>query len=181
MSRFAKFTPVLIALLFGACESCSDCSADESRGGDPNEPTLLEHEGEGARRGDAGAPSQGEAASKEQVTGAAFRTHLEGALKKFGDAMEAGIAAERGDSECERALTGITGMAAHIAANAAEGARVPPPPNGIAFIQFCESLEVEVQRCLVLSYHKDNAEQCARVIEELPPEEQQRLHRVTGR
>jgi hypothetical protein len=178
MSRFTRTTLALLALLTSGCESCDNCSAVEPDLESSNraEPTLLDDEQEGAARGDAGV-AQPEA---DRAPRDSFLAEFQAAMKRLGEAAQAGIAAEQGDSHCERALTGMNGMIAHLAAHAGESEPKPRAPDSAAFMQLCESLEVEAQRCMVLSYSNENQEECQRVMEELSPEDTARIQAVAG-
>src|SRR5690606_28802099 len=98
----------------------------------------------------------------------------------FASAIEAGIAAERGDSPCERALTGLYGMFDYIEAHSQKGEDIPRGPSSIVFVQVCDGLEIEAQRCMQLSYSKEHQEECARIYEELPEETKERIQKVTS-
>jgi hypothetical protein len=178
MSRFTRTILAVLALATSGCESCGNCSPADTdlEGSNRAEPTLLEEERTGAARGDAGA-ARSEA---DRATVDSFRAQFEEAMKRLGEAAQAGMAAEQGDSHCERALTGMNGMIAHLAAHADENAPRPRAPDSASFMQLCESLEVEVQRCMVLSYANENQDECRRVMEELSPEDMERIQAVTG-
>jgi hypothetical protein len=178
MSRFTRTIFAVLALATSGCESCGNCSPGETdlEGSNRAEPTLLDDEQAGAARDDAGV-DEGEA---DRVTMDAFRSQFEEAMKRLGEAAQAGMAAEQGDSHCERALTGMNAMIAYLAAHADEGAPRPRAPDTSSFMQLCESLEVEVQRCMVLSYSNENQDECRRVMEELSPEDMERIQAVAG-
>lgn len=180
MPRYAKLVLVLIALATGGCESCDGCNANESwlEGASRGEPGSLEEDQGAASRGDAG-PDEGEPVERQPSAREALNEFGE-SMNRFASAIEAGIAAERGDSPCERALTGLYGMYDYIEAHAEEGEQAPRAPSSIVFVQLCDSLEIEAQRCMVLSYSKEHQEECARIYEELPPETQERIQKVTS-
>jgi hypothetical protein len=172
--RFVKPTLFIIALALAACERCDGCSSESADSVTEGraEPTLIEHD---PARSDAAAPPDG---TREGATAArAFESFAEG-LKMIAEAMQAGIDAERGDTHCERALTGITGMFKHIAERTPEGRTPPSLPNGLSFMQLCEGLEVEAQRCLVLSHRKDHEQECEQLREQMPPEVVERIDRM---
>ena len=106
-----------------------------------------------------------------------FRTELENMLKLLAEATQAGIDAERGDSHCERALTGMRALVDHVAEKRGEPAR---PIDGPAFIQTCEGFDVEIQRCIVLSYSQAHQDECSAVIDAAPPGTVERIQALLG-
>jgi hypothetical protein len=183
MPRYAKLVLILVALAAGGCESCDGCNANESwlEGASRGEPGSLEGDRGATSRGDAGAAGAGAGEPAERQPSA--RKALDdygGSMNRLAAAIEAGIAAERGDSPCERALTGLYGMFDHIAAHAEEGEDVPRAPSSIVFVQVCDGLEIEAQRCMQLSYSREHQETCSRIYDELPQETQERIQKVTS-
>jgi hypothetical protein len=177
--RFVRLTLLMVAVALGACESCDGCSSEnaDSEQEGPRGPFLVEHGG--PVRSDAEAPPPPPEAKPREPgkVARAVETFAEG-MKQLAEAMNAGIEAETGDTHCERALSGMKGMIAHVAARTPEGRTPPSPPNGLLFMQLCESLEVEAQRCMMLSYYRDHGPECEQVKEELPPEVVERIQRV---
>jgi hypothetical protein len=179
--RFVRPTLFIIALALAACERCDGCSSESADSVTEGraEPTLIEH-GDLARS-DAEAPPAiappSDGTRDRDKVARAFESFAEG-LKMIAEAMVAGIDAERGDTHCERALTGMTGMIKHIAERTPEGRTPPSPPNGLLFMQLCEGLEVEAQRCLVLSYRKDHERECEQLRERMPPDVVERIDRM---
>jgi len=183
MPRYVKLVLVLIALATGGCESCDGCNANESwlEGASRDDPGSLDEErtaGDAGHAVDGSIPAQylrGSAKLRESLN------QLEESLDILAEAVKSGIAAEEGDSPCERALTGLSGMLRYMKAHSRSGEFENFPPS-IVFINFCEGLEIEAQRCMVLSYSNEHKEECARVFEELPDETKSQLERLmTGK
>ena len=92
------------------------------------------------------------------------------------EALLAAEEAETGSTACESAHDGIAALVARVAAQYPDETR-PIPPR-LAFIQICERLDPEVQRCLIPSHAMRNAAACERISEGIPPEELERLETV---
>ena len=179
MPNAAKLVLVLLALATSGCESCEGCNENESwlESARRAEPSGREDETGLDDLTDAGvadaAPPQGRASLKKSVE------QFSESMKKLGKVIEAGTAAEKGDSPCERALTGFHGMYDYLEANAEPGEKLPRPPSSIVFVQVCESLPIEAQRCLVPSYAIEHGEECRRVNDELPEDAKARIRQIT--
>ncbi len=67
-------------------------------------------------------------------------------------------------------------MVARVAAQYPDETR-PIPPR-LAFIQVCERLDPEAQRCLIPTHAMRNAPECERIAATIPPEDRERLDTV---
>ena len=177
MRRIRELMICLVAFAASGCESCGGCDQNASwvEGARQDELGTLE----AAPHGDAGADAA-LAADEAPSARAQLKESMEqlsASLELFGKAMEAGAAAEEGDSFCERSFTGFAAMHRYLREHG-RADQLGNLPNSIVFFNFCEGLEVEAQRCMVLSHVREHQEDCARVMEELPDEAKASLERM---
>src|SRR5690606_27760747 len=132
--RLSLFFFVVFSLSLAACDGCEDgCAAKGEEGAStPKERSALSEAEDFAAEIDATVSDDVEALTQADID--RFRTELENMLKLLAEATQAGIDAERGDSHCERALTGMRALVDHVAEKRGEPAR---PIDGPAFIQTC--------------------------------------------
>ena len=175
--RLSLFFFVVFSLSLAACDGCEDgCAAKGEEGAStPKERSALSEAEDFAAEIDATVSDDVEALTQADID--RFRTELENMLKLLAEATQAGIDAERGDSHCERALTGMRALVDHVAEKRGEPAR---PIDGPAFIQTCEGFDVEIQRCIVLSYSQAHQDECSAVIDAAPPGTVVRIQALLG-
>ena len=106
---------------------------------------------------------------------------VSGAFTKMIAAVQSGIEVERGDTPCERAFTGWSGMIAHLMAAMPESETPLSLPDRAEFAAVCGALGPEMQRCLQLGYSMQNQEECQRVHAALSAADVERLESVTMR
>jgi hypothetical protein len=177
---------VFVSLFATACENCgADPKDDETEqtGRTADEaPDLAESDW---FRDDSTGRDEAAGADQPRDRTAKLRATIEGAvedaMKQMAAAVQVGIAAEQGDTPCERAFTGMSAMIVYLAANApAEQAKLKPPSRA-EFLEVCKGLSPEMQRCMQLSYGMANQEECQRVHTSQPPEVIERIQSITVR
>jgi hypothetical protein len=103
----------------------------------------------------APAPTPEEAQAQAQAKAVASLQHL----GHLGDAIAAGTqASEAEGTDCERSFSGIQAMMTALE-KASPGQQVPMPGRA-AFMEVCQSLPVELRRCMVMSYAMTHRPEC---------------------
>ena len=98
---------------------------------------------------------------------------LEEALDR---AISAALAAG-GDSPCERSYNAMVAMRDSLVADLGEAAAHDLPSRS-RFMEACEQLPEDAQRCMDVAYAMENQEECQRVMQEVPPERRRALEDV---
>jgi hypothetical protein len=177
---------VLVSLSAPACDRCgSDPKADETEPtGRPADDTPDLAESDWFLDDSTDSPEAAGADQPRDRT-AKLRATIEeavgGAMQQMAAAVQVGIAAEQGDTPCERAFTGMSAMIVYLAANAPNEMAKLKPPTRAEFLPVCHGLDADMQRCMQLSYGMEHQEECQRVHASQPPEVMERLQSVTVR
>ncbi len=91
-------------------------------------------------------------------------------------AIAAAVAVD-GDSPCERSYNAMVAMRDSLVADLGEAA-AQDLPSRRRFIEACEQLPEEAQRCMDVAYAMDNPAECQRIMDEVPPERRRALEEV---
>lgn len=91
-------------------------------------------------------------------------------------AITAAVAAE-GGSYCERSYNAMIAMRDSLVADLGEAA-AHDLPSKERFVEACEQLPMEAQRCMDVAYAMENQAECQRVMEEVPLEQRRALEDV---
>ncbi len=92
-------------------------------------------------------------------------------------ALAAAIAASVGDSPCERSYNSMVAMRDSLVDSLGEEA-AQDLPSRERFIQACEQLPQDAQRCMDIAYAMDNHEECQRVMEAVPHERRRAMEEL---
>lgn len=99
-------------------------------------------------------------------------------IEKLNAAMEAGIEAETGANDCERAASGIKAMQAKLTEFNPSAAGAEFPDEG--FLKLCGKLSAEEQRCMRLSQQRETPEVCQQVTNDVSPEIRAEIETLFG-
>jgi hypothetical protein len=144
---------VIFSLLAASLVACKDDVAEESVAAEPA-PVTAEDPAKKPRR------------TMNEVMEATTR------------AIEATKEAETGSTDCERAYNGLTALAKTLTKEFG-AKRAPRTVDHDGFIELCEGLSAEAQKCLVPSYVLEHRDECRDVKNDLGPEFRSKLGALT--
>lgn len=163
----ASFAALMI--IAAGCSSKDEPSAAPSPSSESAEPSAAEGETSSALQEGAG-----EADDSNDPMAKAFAELIE----KLNHAMEAGVAAEAGANDCERAASGIMAMQKALTEFNPSVADEEFPKEG--FMKLCGKLSAEEQRCMRLSQQRDTPEVCQEVTNNIAPEIRAEIETLFG-
>lgn len=143
---------------------------------DRGEETSAEERGEPVVQAEAPPEPVVEEPVVAEPTAEALEAEAATLEQTVHEALLAAEEAETGSTACESAHDGIAALVARVAAQYPDETR-PIPPR-LAFIQVCERLDPEVQRCLIPTHAMRNSAECERITSSIPPEDRERLETV---
>lgn len=170
-----------ILLLLVACDRADEPRSEPRRvmrGEPPSEPTesavpAVEETGGGVEIEEAqttDSPTEPEALEPTPEALEAEAARLEATVR---DALNAAEEAQTGSTLCESAHEGISAMVRQVAETYPDETR-PIPPR-LAFMQLCEQLAPEVQRCLIPTHAASHVDECGRITANLSEAQRTRL------
>lgn len=167
--------PFIIAFLSALMIAGAGCSSKEEPASSASRSTET---AESTSANDTESPSSFQAADDSNSPSDPMAQAFAELIEKLNQAMEAGIAAEEGANDCERAAAGIKAMQARLAEISGGGIEEEFPEAG--FLELCAKLTPEQQRCLRLSQQRDTPEECQEVTNGISEELRDEMETLFG-